>query len=454
MNDREAFSREQERRIQNPATFVKPEVFYHIACLPGWHAVVHEQLSWLSYVGLSEVNAFVLGTLEDAQKCVEIAGQYDVAFKLLGQDVRLDRHEEPTLSALYEWALSVGESACMYIHTKGLSNALDMHKRNWRHVMQYNVVCGWRQNLEYLKTYDIVGCNWQHSQEYPHFQGNFWMARSDWVCKLQHPRDYQAADRGPVFAGQGWNRMFAEAWIGSRPWHHMKSLVAEQEDWGWPGRDLEKHVPATQGMFRQVLEARAFREVEKLAGGDNPKVIALGSLGMGTPKGHPAVWPFPERYEVKGVDIAMGPSVQLVVDAHRLSDAGLGPEYDLVWSNATLEHLRYPLIAAAEQAKVLKLGGIALHITHQTFPIHGVPNDYWRFTLDALRTIYCAASGFEVLDACYDWRVSVASFPGGRPVPPGTGGVPAFIHCAVLARKVSEPCVEIEKLKRVLQLGA
>jgi len=62
--------------------------------------------------------------------------------------------------------------------------------------------------------------------------------------------------------------------------------------------------------------------------------------------------------------------------------------FDAVISDQVLEHVEgEPQLAINEMFRVLKPNGIALHATCFINPIHGCPNDYWRFTPDALKLL-------------------------------------------------------------------
>ena len=97
--------------------------------------------------------------------------------------------------------------------------------------MMYYVVANWRENLDLLAEYDFVGANWQHATDFPHYQGNFWLSRGDWLANLPDPLLYRDRNRHIKFAGQAFRRMFAEAFLGCRPWHHLKSLFCEHHQW-------------------------------------------------------------------------------------------------------------------------------------------------------------------------------------------------------------------------------
>ena len=86
------------------------------------------------------------------------------------------------------------------------------------------------------------------------------------------------------------------------------------------------------------------------------------------------------------LDIQPGPDVDVVGDLHALPDEWTG-SFDAFIAHAVFEHLERPWIAAKEVARVLRPGGIFHIFTHQCFPIHGYPSDFFRFSDNALRLI-------------------------------------------------------------------
>ena len=111
--------------------------------------------------------------------------------------------------------------------------------------------------------------------------------------------------------------------------------------------------------------------------------------------------------------------------------------FDAVFSGAVLEHLAMPWLIAAEINRVLRLGGITYHITPQAWPVHEEPNDFWRFTDEALKLLFGAPLGFEVLHAGMADRVRLYPLEkekGDVSLPFGYGYGSAW----VLARKVAE----------------
>jgi hypothetical protein len=97
-----------------------------------------------------------------------------------------------------------------------------------------------------------------------------------------------------------------------------------------------------------------------------------------------------------GLDISSGPNVDIVGDAHRLSRVVTG-KFDAAFSIATFEHLLMPWKVVLELNKVLHDGGLVLTQTHQTFPLHEVPWDFWRFSKDSWHGLYNRHTGFEVI---------------------------------------------------------
>lgn len=105
----------------------------------------------------------------------------------------------------------------------------------------------------------------------------------------------------------------------------------------------------------------------------------------------------PEGWEYTGLDIMEGANVDVVGDAHRLSDILPAESFDAVMAFSVLEHLLMPWKFATELNRVLKNGAIGAFTTHQCWPMHEEPWDYWRFSDTAWSGILNEATGFEIL---------------------------------------------------------
>ena len=219
-HSREAFDeRMRVRRLPDASTPYPFKAFYHIGCMGHWKEVVEEQCAVLSKVGIRPTT-FVLGTAAD----VEWLSQFDL--DLVGSSVNLQEFETPTLALLDRWCEENPEGAVLYMHTKGVTQPDNKGKQAWRQLMMHYVVNFAWENLKKLKVADMLGVNWKYSNVTPHFSGNFWMARADWINSLPNVEAYKAAG-GPCIAGEPWVRMHAEMWLGCRPWHHLEIFCCQ-----------------------------------------------------------------------------------------------------------------------------------------------------------------------------------------------------------------------------------
>jgi len=161
-----------------------------------------------------------------------------------------------------------------------------------------------------------------------------------------------------------------------------------------------------------------------------PHVLELGTLRWKTNVAtHHQSWaPHASRYVMS--DVGAGIDVDVVADAHSLEPFE-DHEFDAYIAISVWEHLRQPWVCAAQAYRVLKPGGLLLVITHQTFPIHGYPHDYYRFSDLALSTMF-ADVGFDVVSFGYQYPCQIIPSPEvvvWNPV------APAFLNVGVYARK-------------------
>ena len=163
-----------------------------------------------------------------------------------------------------------------------------------------------------------------------------------------------------------------------------------------------------------------------------PRILELGTLqavpGRSTRKQHL----FPNACEYVGSDIEPGTDVDLVADVHRLTQYAGESAFDIIFTEAGFEHFKYPHLAAHEIMKCLRLGGLVFVQTHQTFPIHAVPHDYFRFSRDALQSLFSRSMGMRVHASGYGSPAVIYSR-----VDRYGHHAPAFLHANVFAEKVA-----------------
>lgn len=182
------------------------------------------------------------------------------------------------------------------------------------------------------------------------------------------------------------------------------------------------------------MSAEKFKELIK--GIERPTVLEIGTRRVipTSPTIHKD-W-VPHAAEYIGTDFASGLDVDVVADVSQLSTAFGEQRFDAIVSCSALEHIQYPWVAAVEICRTLKVGGLLFVMTHQTFPIHGYPYDYWRFTKEGLQTLFGAQVGFECIESCYNYRASILSRVPGRL---RRAAAPSFLNSTILAKKVAHP---------------
>lgn len=127
----------------------------------------------------------------------------------------------------------------------------------------------------------------------------------------------------------------------------------------------------------------------------NYRLLELGTRKWGSESTHHKHL-FPEGNVVL-TDFLDGDDVDIVSDAHNLKEFD-SVSFDGVFSASTFEHIEYPWIAAMAIHRVVKTGGYVYVQTHHTFPVHGYPHDYTRWTDKGLAALFDWA-GFRVIEA-------------------------------------------------------
>ena len=140
---------------------------------------------------------------------------------------------------------------------------------------------------------------------------------------------------------------------------------------------------------------------------DGPRVLELGTMrSIATRSTRRDDW-VPNASEYLGCDIESGIDVDIVADVHRLTEVVGEEQFDVIISCSTFEHLKYPHLAAHEVMKALRIGGILFLHTHQTFPLHYYPYDYFRFTREGLAGLFGEKMGFRVIATDYEYPARI-----------------------------------------------
>ena len=388
------------------------QLFYHVALLGPWRAVVADQMTLFRRVGL-EPKIGIVG-----RGC-------GVAYRkrigdVVVRELNVKEYEIPTLQRLWEWCREHPDDAVIYAHTKGVSRpgALRTH---WRHLLEKWVIEPWRQNLPLLDQYDIIGVDLRTApQSYrgERFSGNFWMARASWINRLPEPSTYQKS-RPRYYKNKSgpWERMCAEDWPLTVPngkalslccrgvkLHRGKAaqrLLAMPYQCPEPGlapswceclpAKTETTGASTEGtkMTPHIIQWLA-KQASKIKG----RVLEVGSYNV---NGSPRC--VIQAQEYIGVDMAPGPGVDIVCNAHDLIERFGRESFDVVISCEMIEHDSDPAKSVEAMRAVLKPGGL-LVITSPAngFPEHRFPKDYFRFMPDYYRDVLF--KGMESVELC------------------------------------------------------
>jgi len=165
---------------------------------------------------------------------------------------------------------------------------------------------------------------------------------------------------------------------------------------------------------------------------DKPRILELGTrrseLNMAKGTIHKA--DFKGYSEYLGTDIDYGVDVDVIADAHKLSNIVGEESFDVIISCSTFEHLKYPTIAAHEIMKTLKIKGHLFIQTHQSFPLHAYPNDYFRFSTEALDALFGSKNGFKVKATWYEFECDVVSHRV-----PGLITLPSYLNSCLYGQK-------------------
>ena len=106
---------------------------------------------------------------------------------------------------------------------------------------------------------------------------------------------------------------------------------------------------------------------------------------------------FPATCSYTGFDIVAGENVDVVGDAHALSRILPNNHFDVVFSVSVWEHLSMPWLVSLELNRVMRVGGMAMINTHQSWPSHEEPWDYFRFSDYSWDALFNADTGYEIV---------------------------------------------------------
>jgi hypothetical protein len=145
----------------------------------------------------------------------------------------------------------------------------------------------------------------------------------------------------------------------------------------------------------------------------------------------------PSRLKYVGMDVLPGPNVDVVGDAHELGSVFPETKFVAAFSTSVFEHLAMPWKVVIELNRILEVGAIVYTASHQTWPIHEEPWDFWRYSKHSWRALFNAATGFEILETAVGEPCRIHACRTS-PVTAALPYSPGYLGVSCLARKVSE----------------
>ena len=125
-------------------------------------------------------------------------------------------------------------------------------------------------------------------------------------------------------------------------------------------------------------------------------IFEFGSLQVPGQEKFADLRPYFSNKSYVGADLRKGPGVDIILDLH---DIGLSSEsVGTILMLDTLEHVEFPRKAIENIEKILKPQGILIISSVMNFPIHDFPNDYWRFTPQAFKSLL-KSFGFSIVES-------------------------------------------------------
>lgn len=97
--------------------------------------------------------------------------------------------ENDTISLIQNYCKKNDDANILYLHVKGITQNTKKtsdHREAWRKSMEDYVINKWRHCVKELETKELTGTRYLNAP-LPHFSGNFWWGRSDYLKNLISP---------------------------------------------------------------------------------------------------------------------------------------------------------------------------------------------------------------------------------------------------------------------------
>lgn len=196
-----------------------------------------------------------------------------------------------------------------------------------------------------------------------------------------------------------------------------------------------KYLGPNVPMSKLVSHSNYMQYLSNEGNHENLRILEIGSREVTGASSARSLFP---SANYVGFDYYPDPNVDVVGDAHRLSEYLGEDRFDIIYSSAVFEHLAMPWVVATEISKLLKVGCLVFVETHMSFSSHERPWHFFQFGDMALRVLFSPALGFECIEAGVSnpmvGRFSIYADRYLRLKP--IGGL--YCHSEFLGRKIKE----------------
>jgi hypothetical protein len=205
---------------------------YHVGGVAHWREVVSEQLRLLGkakFPGL--IHCHYGGPKEEQWFIMRVAEVHGLEITFLPNEP--GREEAPAIRFTQEYAMTCDpDEHILYFHNKGCGTPNSWRHVMWRWMLNYYILVEWEKALATLQAegLDWVGPQCFRDGDFPHGAGNFFIARSAHLRRLEPFERYYATflEKHPTGRPHWMSRRHAsEMWIGSDGELNFASLMPE-----------------------------------------------------------------------------------------------------------------------------------------------------------------------------------------------------------------------------------
>lgn len=221
--------------------------FIHVYYHDHWYEILKDQLIKIRTHGLYDhlEHIYICSVGEDYNNLIlHKLIENDSKITHIDHSTVVNMFEIFTLKFLWEKANTEGNSAFLYIHSKGTSRKFRYYcepvfhnnisfetfsesLENWRECMEYFLIEKWENAINHLRENDVVG-SFLKTEPFTHFSGNFWWATGEAIRRNENPIVYQSPFVQNLTGH--YKRLNAEAWVCSQN-SYFKELFKETRPW-------------------------------------------------------------------------------------------------------------------------------------------------------------------------------------------------------------------------------